>query len=656
VYSFAGVFQPSRTFSSHSEENNLAIISFKENTPMEWRSVENAINIQKCLLLILVLAGILGAPLSSSATPTVTLSPSLPSPQVVGTVLTWTATATDSDPGTLMYSFSVGAEGGALALVRDFSPTNIFRSYPALREGTYQVEVTARNSTTLETGTATQIFVATPIASAGNPVVISPTANPLVALFSAAPCTAGQSMRVEFQNASQASPQLTPLQACDGKSMNFYVAGMYANTQYSMTGEYVVSGHVVGYTSTQMFTTGAIPSSVTIPTFTVISPAPAVSASEPILLHSYFLPTITMGTDLSGNILWYYQPWDGQVGNMIRAQTGGFFWYIGFGNGQGPYTNLLRKVDVAGNTVVETNVGRINEQLVAAGQQPLNGIDHELRTMGDGNILMIGSLDKILGPTIQNGADILYNELVVLNPGLQLKWSWNAVTCGNCATELPPTRAAILGETCTPGQSGCPPITPPNTIANDWLHGNAAELAADGSLLMSLRHQDWILKIDYNYGTGTGNILWRMGLDGDFTIIGDANDTYPWFSHQHDPEWAFGTTYLSVFDNGNTRISENPGEFSRGQLLNIDQTTMTATLIKNLDIGAFCVAVGTSQVLIDQTGKVTGLHYECGISENFAGSQSQSYYDNGMLNLQSSAQSYRSAQMRDMYSPQVGAN
>lgn len=170
---------------------------------------------------------------------------------------------------------------------------------------------------------------------------------------------------------------------------------------------------------------------------------------------------------------------------------------------------------------------------------------------------------------------------------------------------------------------------------------------------MSLRHQDWLIKIDYNNGTGTGNILWRMGVGGDFTAV--SSDPYPFFSHQHDAEWDFNGPYMTVFDNGNTRIAQNPGEFSRGQLWDINQTTMTATLIDNLNIGQVCAALGTAQMLVNQKGTVTGLHYECG-TINFTSSQSQSFYKTGFFNMSSAAAAYRSAQMHDMYSPYVGLN
>lgn len=606
-------------------------------------------------LKVVVLLLSIAASRPSFATPVATLSGSLPSPQPVGTAITWTATATDTDPGTIMYAFNVGPQGGTLALVRDFGPTNVFRSYPALQEGTYTVQVTARNNSTGNTAIASQTIVATPIANSATPVALSNTANSLVVLFSALPCNAPTGMQVAFKNSTQTTSQLTPIQACNGKSMNFYIAGMLPNTNYTLTGVFISGGKVIGYTRSVTYTTGSIPANVPIPARTILTPAPAAAASEPLLLHSYFGRYVEAATDLSGNVVWYYQPWDGEGGYLTRAQNGGYFWFIG-NKSNDAYQAPLREFDVAGNTVLETNVGRINEQLVAAGQPALTAVNHELRTMSDGNIVMIGSTDAILGPNIQGGADILYNVLVVLNPGLQLVWSWNSVTCGNCATELPPTRAAILGETCTNTQNGCPPLTPPNTIANDWLHGNTAELAPDGSILMSLRHQDWLLKIDYNYGAGTGNILWRMGLDGDFAIIGDPNDTYPWFSHQHDAEWDFGGTNLSVFDNGNTRISLNHGQHSRGQLLNVDEATMTAKLVDNFDLGVFSVAYGTAQMLVNQSGAVTGMHFESGDLNSATTSQSQSYYPTGVFNIKSATTAYRSAQMHNMYSPWVGPN
>jgi hypothetical protein len=74
------------------------------------------------------------------------------------------------------------------------------------------------------------------------------------------------------------------------------------------------------------------------------------------------------------------------------------------------------------------------------------------------------------------------------------------------------------------------PILP----AVDCLHINAVSYSpADGNLIVCVRHQGWVLKINYHNGKGDGHIIWRLGQGGDFTI--NSTDPNPWFYHQHDP-------------------------------------------------------------------------------------------------------------------------
>ncbi len=52
----------------------------------------------------------------------------------------------------------------------------------------------------------------------------------------------------------------------------------------------------------------------------------------------------------------------------------------------------------------------------------------------------------------------------------------------------------------------------------DWTHTNAVIYSKDdGNLIISIRHQNWLVKIDYNNGAGAGDILWKLGavLPGD---------------------------------------------------------------------------------------------------------------------------------------------
>ena len=93
------------------------------------------------LLQSLCLIAVAGLSTSAFATISVTLSPSPSGPQPVGTVITWTATVSDTAPGTHEYRFSVGPAGGPLAIVSDFSLAHTLQWAFSQTEGTYKVKV-----------------------------------------------------------------------------------------------------------------------------------------------------------------------------------------------------------------------------------------------------------------------------------------------------------------------------------------------------------------------------------------------------------------------------------------------------------------------------------------------------------------------------------
>jgi arylsulfotransferase ASST len=97
---------------------------------------------------------------------------------------------------------------------------------------------------------------------------------------------------------------------------------------------------------------------------------------------------------------------------------------------------------------------------------------------------------------------------------------------------------------------------------HDWTHSNAIlhGIDEDGDFFwISLRHQDWIIKIDVL----TGKIAWRFGYLGDFELVENIDDPLSpkvsdllWMYHQHAPEWlshSNGKYEFVLFDNGNLR-------------------------------------------------------------------------------------------------------
>jgi hypothetical protein len=253
---------------------------------------------------------------------------------------------------------------------------------------------------------------------------------------------------------------------------------------------------------------------------------------------------------------------------MTRLLPGGSILAIVDGpNSLNQYTRqqTIRDIDLAGNVLQETNATRVREQLSGLGlasrcstpsvvgqQCAATSFHHEVTRLANGHTLCLAHIEKIFPPGTQgssspNPVDVIGDLVIDLDQNLQVVWYWNAFD------HLDVDRAAVLGETCTPVSPGCQPHLMP--LANDWLHSNSIYYRPqDGNLLVSMRHQDWVIKIDYDRGVGTGAVLWRLGLDGDFTITDGTSDPYPWFSHQPDAgHEASGTTVLSLFDNGNTR-------------------------------------------------------------------------------------------------------
>jgi hypothetical protein len=309
------------------------------------------------------------------------------------------------------------------------------------------------------------------------------------------------------------------------------------------------------------------------------------------------LGSAALATDLNGNPVWLGPP---DISFITRPVTGGTFLGIVEDSTQDPSHQFIREFDLAGITVAQTNAARVSQQLATLGVHAITGFHHELRKLPGGGYLALAASERILtnvqGP---GNVDVLGDTIVVLDHNLQVTWAWDAFD------HLDTSRKATLGETCIyPAGLTCAPfyLAP---VANDWLHGNALQLTPDGHILYSSRHQDWVIKIDYANGAGSGKILWRMGKDGDFQI--QSSDPNPWFSHQHDSNFEINNTTLLVFDDGNVRAAADPKAHSRGQVLQVDENNRGVILVLNADLGVYSAALGTAEQLPD--GKY---HFDAG--------------------------------------------
>jgi arylsulfate sulfotransferase len=178
---------------------------------------------------------------------------------------------------------------------------------------------------------------------------------------------------------------------------------------------------------------------------------------------------------------------------------------------------------------------------------------------------MFGNSPNLAGST--GPVDVLGDDIIDLDESLQPIWIWSTfdhLDVNRQPMEFP-----------------------------DWTHGNALTyLPQDGDLLLSMRHQHWIIKIDYQNGKGTGDVLWRLGEGGDFALLGGINPT-DWFYGQHGPNLVEvispGVFSLSVMDNGVNRTfpagqtCQTSGAlncpYSTGGVYLLDENAKTATLV-----------------------------------------------------------------------------
>jgi hypothetical protein len=539
-------------------------------------------------------------------------------------MVTWTAAAVDTEPGTLWYRFVTRGFDQPRRIVKDFGPEASFDWAPHEREGLYLIEVTVRNRATGETAAAVVPFQATSNVTAGEPVV-KETAHPLVMLYSAPPCPAGASMTVYYllpENPLQNAPP----KRCDGVfSMNFYLAGLRPESSYFV--KHIIEDRGVFTEGPVLsFVSGEAPADLPVHSRFTGSPVRA----EGVYLSGSLVANF-IATDLDGRLIWYYPK---PMTFLTHPEAGGYFFGINLDVAGDESRQIVRMFDLTGTTVLETNAERVNEQLEAMGRRRINGFHHEARLLSDGNILVLAGVEQILTDVQGPGPiNVLGDMILVLNRDLEVIWTWDTFD------HLDVRRLATQNDTCMP--VACPPLYLAPT-ANDWTHGNAVTETPEGNLLFSMRSQDWVIKIDYRRGTGSGSVLWRLGEGGDFTIVSD--DPKPWFSHQHDAEYE-DDGMITLFDNSNVRRAEDATAHSRGQVFQLDESRRVARLVMNADLGGYAFALGSAEKLSDGN-----YFFDVGFRENATGisvetdPQGQVVYA-----IEGTAPKYRTFRLKDLY-------
>lgn len=382
---------------------------------------------------------------------TISLVPNRAAPQLVGEQITWTASVTNG-PATPVYQFRVSAGAGTAHVLRDFSLNNAFKWTP-MREGAYHILVTVKAGFLATTSESACAYDVVNTRVTGHDAVVTPTLNPLVALYSAPPCES-DAIHVEFSLAS-GEPfwhSTNTLLCRPGKSSNFLVAGMLPHTIYQM--RHVLDDGTAS--SPILFTTDSLPATVTSASFTVRQQGPQTDFSQDIVFHVLAgrlngIPN-PQATDLNGSVIWYYD-YQGsgltlpQPGSCALAPGGRLYLqgtdrYVSISNPKA--RNVLRKVDLAGNPLRETSIDALNAQLTAAGHQVIYSFTHDAQLLPNGATAVLGLTERTVNI---NGVPTNYigNMIVVLDRDFQVAWAWDAFD------HLDVNRGPVLGEVQSPG-------------------------------------------------------------------------------------------------------------------------------------------------------------------------------------------------------------
>jgi arylsulfate sulfotransferase len=448
-------------------------------------------------------------------------------------------------------------------------------------QGNFTAPTVTRNTAVTVTATSTS----DPTVSASStvfiiaPATVAATANPQVALFTIS-VPDGISAQIQFSTDTSYNLNTWSVAAPSGGGpVPILVAGMKGNTAYHMRAIFQPTGTTttVFTDSDHVFTTTAYPSAnlPSLKASTAQGQTPQSGVELLDLLTGTKLKTVV--TDLDGNVLWDYDPGTSVIGstsaNPIKLLPNGHFLIVYSGLPDG-LDSVVQEVDLTGAVVWQMNSAQLNTALAAATCTGCNitvvGFHHDFTVIPNGHIVFIASTEQsvtLTGDTTPT--NVAGDVLIDLDQNHNPIWLWNEFD------HLDVNRHPMG--------------------ATDWTHTNSVVYSPDDkALMLSSRHQSWIIKVNYNDGAGDGSILWKLGYQGDFALLpGTTNavDPMDWFADQHDANiistTTAGTLDVLLFDNGNQHFA-NPTTLcggagvapcdSRVPIIHLDETAKTADI------------------------------------------------------------------------------
>ena len=334
------------------------------------------------------------------------------------------------------------------------------------------------------------------------------------------------------------------------------VVGMRANTPYQFRAhvELDSGGHIES--DLVSFTSGPLPAE-----------APTVSLnsqSEDSLGGITFFGALGTywGVDEEGEIVWYLHGINETANTAVIRQ--------------------LDEGDFAGHLLVFLRdelriISAAGETLRSYDLSAADGYHHDARILPNGHVIALGQ--ETGAP---HGEELLADRIIELDTEGNVVWQWSTLD------HLDTTRFPTSGSTTV------------KTAGLDWSHCNAVVyLAEEDEILLSCRHQNWVIKIDHQ----SGDIIWILGddeeIDADFEADFFALESGSWFTAQHAPipTGPVGDSEMLIYDNRNYSNGRNVN--SRAVSYTLDEANLTVRQNWEYVVPKFTNALGDVDALSD---------------------------------------------------------
>jgi len=400
----------------------------------------------------------------------------------------------------------------------------------------------------------------------------------------------------------------------NGGQVQLWVAGMLGKTTYHMRGRAVLDNGAVFDDLDQTCTTGTPPPTSAVTATKIGTPQPGIEMWNTVQPAE---DAQVFATDLNGNVIWTYSYAHDKADLVQGAQllpNGDVLMVISFLSSlnlpnEGSLIDEVREVDLAGNTVRSLKVADLDKKLASMPNlhdaqgttYNFKSFHHDVVVLPNGHWVILADYAKGYSNLqgFPGSIPVLGDAIVDVDANGNPDWVWN--TFDHLDVNRHPMNFA------------------------DWTHSNNMLYSTDDhNLLLSMRHQNWIIKIEFLDGKGSGKVMWRLGEGGDFKLEGGV-DPVDWFYAQHGMNYVTANTTgvwrMVLMDNGNDRIIApgqqlncNPfkpplpsGCYSTMPVLEINENAMTATIVKHYEPGpsSFSYFGGNAEPLANGDYEIT---------------------------------------------------